>query len=80
MVSSFQPATADEMRDLLTHLLAGVAGGDEIRWKQLVQIERVPTWRYVAFNWLVKAGGSKVQREAIGKAVEIVRTAHPYVR
>lgn len=80
MASSPQPNTAEEMRDLLAHLLAGVAGGEETGWKQLVQIERVPTWKYVAFNWLVKPGGSKVQREAIGKAVEIVRAEHPYVR
>lgn len=72
--------TADEIGQLLAHLLSGAVGGTEARWRRLIKVDRLPTWRYVRFNWDVGAGGTKAEREAIGKAVEVVRAEHPYVR
>lgn len=78
-MATLAPLSVDELRDLLAHVIAGVAGGDEAGWRERIAIERVPTWRFVRFNWLVEPSDTAVQRAVIAKAVEVVRGEHPYV-
>ncbi|WP_085810721.1 hypothetical protein [Sphingomonas sp. TZW2008] len=80
MATVLAPSTAEEIRDLLAHLLAGVTDACEATWRRRIgAIERYPTWKYVRFNWGVALSRSVVDREAIEKAVEIVRAEHPYI-
>jgi hypothetical protein len=80
MATVLAPTTGEEIRDLLAHLLAGVAGGDEAKWRRLIgSIERYPTWKHVRFNWGVKPRAMGGERDAIDKAVELVRAEHPYI-
>ncbi|QNE31171.1 hypothetical protein F1C10_03930 [Sphingomonas sp. NBWT7] len=52
----------------------------EATWRRRIgAIERYPTWKYVRFNWGVTASKSAAERQAIEKAVEIVRAEHPYI-
>ncbi len=68
------------MRAFLAHLLAGAAGGTEARWRQLIgTVEQMPIWQFVAYNWRVSPKGTAKQREAIERAVEVVRAEHPYI-
>ena len=78
-MATLAPMSVDELRDLLAHLIAGAACGREADWRKRVAIERVPTWRFVRFNWTVEPSGTVEQRAVIAKAVEIVRGEHPYV-
>ena len=72
--------TADELGDLLVKVIQGVAGGTAANWRRAVgKIQRVETWRFVAFNWLVTPTGSRSERETVDKAVAIVRAEHPYI-
>ncbi len=70
----------DELRDLIAHLLAGVAGGTEVKWRKLVgEVEALPIVFHPRSNWRVAPTGTPKEREAIDKALTIVRDAHPYV-
>lgn len=72
--------TRDQVGDLVAHVLAGAAGGTEAKWRKLIgSVDRVPTWRYVRFNWVVEPNGSAEQRDLIARAVDVVRAEHPYV-
>lgn len=72
--------TVEEARDMIAHVLAGLAGGAESAWRKLIgPIARVPTWQHVRYNWIVQPSGTADQREWIMKAVEVVRAEHPYV-
>jgi hypothetical protein len=42
-------------------------------------VERLPTWKFVRFNWRVTPDGSDEQQAIILKAVEILRSANPYI-
>jgi hypothetical protein len=42
-------------------------------------VERLPTWKIVRFNWRVTLDGSDEQQAIILKAVEVVRSANPYI-
>ncbi|WP_085810839.1 hypothetical protein [Sphingomonas sp. TZW2008] len=80
MASVLTPSTGEEVRDLLAHLLAGVTHASEATWHQRIgTIERYPTWKYVRFNWGVAPNTRGADRQAIAKAVEIVRAEHPYI-
>ena len=80
MTTVLAPTTGEEIRDLLAHLLAGVTGDGEAKWRRLIgPIERYPTWKYVRFNWGVKPRAMGGELEAITKAVELVRAEHPYI-
>lgn len=69
-----------ELRDLIAHLLAGVAGGTEAKWRKLIgEVEALPIVLHPRSNWRVSPSGTAKDREAIDKAVEVVRDAHPYV-
>jgi hypothetical protein len=72
--------TPDELIELLAHLLAGAAGGEESEWAKLMRIERVNLMFDPSSNWRASAAGSTKQREAILKAVDVVRVEHPYVK
>lgn len=72
--------TPDELIDLLAHLLAGAAGGEEADWAKLMRIERVNLTFSPQSNWRVIARGSPKQKGAIEKAVDVVKGEHPYVR
>jgi hypothetical protein len=69
-----------DIRGLLAHVLASVAGGTEAKWRRLIgPVEKLPTWRYVRFNWQVTPTGSVAERQVINKDVDIVRAEHPYI-
>ena len=69
-----------ELRDLIAHLLAGVAGGSEAKWRKLVgDVEALPIVLHPRSNWRVAPNGTSSERAAIEKAVAIVCDAHPYV-
>ena len=69
-----------ELRDLIAHLLAGVAGGSEAKWWKLTgEVEALPIVLHPRSNWRVSPLGTTKERGAINKAVEVVRDAHPYV-
>lgn len=68
------------LADLLIELLTGAAGGTDAEWRAAVgDVEKLPTWANVRSNWAIQPNGTAEQRDAIAKAVEIVRGAHPYV-
>lgn len=72
--------TGAELRDLIAHLLAGVAGGSEAKWHDLIgEVEALPIVFHPRSNWRVAPAGEAGAREAIHKAVAVVREAHPYV-
>ena len=74
------PSTAADIRTLLAHLLAGVAGGSEAKWAKLVgEVEALPIVFHPRSNWRVQPSGSAEQLAAIEKAIAVVREAHPYV-
>jgi hypothetical protein len=75
-----QVGTTEDVRELIATLLAGAAGGSADRWKRLIgDVERLPTWRFVRFNWRIEPSGTPTERATIAKAVEVVRAEHPYV-
>lgn len=72
--------TPSELRDLLIMLLIGAAGGTETKWKRAVgEVEKLPITRHPKCNWRIEPRGTKAEREAVERATEIVRVAHPYV-
>lgn len=72
--------TPDGLRALLAHLLAGATGGPEARWRDLVgAVEALPIVFHPRSNWRIEPTGTAEELEAIGKAAQLVRNAHPYV-
>ncbi len=68
---------AEDIADVLATV---IAGGDKASWLKLIgPIERLPTWKYLRFNWRINPSGSEAQREVICRALEVVRSAHPYI-
>ena len=48
-------------------LLARVAGGTETKWRRPVGlVEKLPTWRYVRFNWRTSPQGTAEQPYVAG--------------
>lgn len=79
MMSDAVPTPA-ELRETLVTMLVGAAGGTGAQWRKAVgEVEKLPTWANVRSNWRVTPKGSAAEVDAIGKAVEIARAAHPYV-
>lgn len=75
------PLTPNELRDLLATLLAGAAGGEEATWREKVgPVEKRPILENIASNWRVEPSGTGADVTAVGKAVEVVRAVHSYVR
>lgn len=73
--------TPDGLRDLLATLLEGAAGGTHEHWSEAIgPVEQLtPLYMHVRGNWRVHPKGSDAELDAIAKAVELVRTQHPYV-
>ena len=72
--------SADELRQLLVQVIAGVAGGTKAQWsKALGPVERLPTWLHVRHNWRVACRGTDEQRDIMERAIEVVRAEHPYI-
>lgn len=72
--------TPAQLRDLLVTLLEGAAGGSAAHWRNAIgDIEAKPLWSHIRSNWEIHPRGRKADVEAIEKAAEIVRDAHPYV-
>lgn len=72
--------SADEIGDLLAHIIQGVAGGSEAGWRKVIgPVERMPTWLKVSHNWQVSPMGTATQRDTVERAVSIVRSEYPYV-
>lgn len=68
------------LRDLLAHLLAGAVGGSEVKWRGLIgEVEALPIVFHPRSNWRIESSGTASEREAIEKAADLVREAHPYV-
>ena len=73
--------TTSALADLLIEVITGVSGGTDEHWRSIVgSVHRLPTVDNVRSNWAVIPGGTRRERDLIGKAAEIVRQAHPYVR
>jgi hypothetical protein len=73
--------TATELQNLLVEILAGAAGGDPERWRELVgEIEVLPLATNPKGNWRVKPMGTNGEVDAIDMAAGIVRQEHPHVR
>ena len=74
------PESTNDIRALLAHLLAGAAGKTEAHWKKLIgEVTALPIVFHPRSNWKIDPKGTRAELEAIEKAVEIVRQAHPYV-
>jgi hypothetical protein len=72
--------TPDQMRDLLATLLEGAAGGTCEAWFDAIgPVEKLPTHLNLRCNWAVHPKGKKSERDAVERAVAIVRQEHPYV-
>ena len=69
-----------ELANLLVTVVAGAAGGDESRWREVIgPVTKLPIATNVRSNWRVSPEGSSAELGVIRRAVEIVRAAHPYV-
>jgi len=80
MANHDAPEGTDDIGALLAHLLAGVTGKPETHWKRLIgEVTALPIVFNPRSNWRIKPNGTLKEIEAIEKAVEIVRQAHPYV-
>ena len=78
---SDEPLDASELRRLLATILAGAVGESEAAWtKRIGDVAILPIVFNPHCNWSVSPSGTAEQRDAIGKAVELVRTEHPYIR
>lgn len=74
------PESADDIRALLAHLLAGAAGKTEAHWKKLIgEVTALPIVLHPRSNWRIEPTGRPEELQAIAKAADIVRAAHPYV-
>jgi hypothetical protein len=68
-----------EIRDLIVHLLAGATGRPEKHWRKVVgEVEALPLVFNIKGNWRVSPSGSADDVEAVEKAIELVRSEHPY--
>ncbi len=77
---SVQVHSPAELADLLVTVVAGAAGGDARRWREVIgTVTKLPIASNVRSNWRVTPEGSAAERGVIRRAVEIVRAAHPYV-
>lgn len=74
------PGSTDHIRDLLAHLLANVAGKTETHWKKRIgEVTALPIVFHPRSNWRIEPTGKADELQAIAKAADIVRAAHPYV-
>lgn len=74
------PESTEDIRDLLAHLLAGATGKTEAHWRKLIgEMTALPIVFHPRSNWKIEPKGNLSELEAISKAAEIVRQAHPYV-
>lgn len=72
--------TTGDIEDLFVTLLVGAAGGSDLAWRRAVgPVTALPVVFHPRSNWSIAPKGSARQREAIGKAEEIIRQEHPYV-
>ncbi|WP_342248590.1 hypothetical protein [Sphingomonas sp. OTU376] len=72
--------TPEQLRDLLATLLEGAAGGTHDAWLRAIgPVEKLPTHLNITCNWAVHPKGTAAQKNAIARAVELVREEHPYV-
>ncbi|MGR6331044.1 hypothetical protein ACU5AX_18450 [Sphingomonas sp. XXL09] len=80
MANHDAPEDTDDIRALLAHLLAGVTGKPEAHWAKLIgEVTALPIVFDPQSNWRIDPSGTKKEIEAIAKAAEVVRQAHPYV-
>jgi hypothetical protein len=80
MANHDAPEGTDDIQALLAHLLAGVTGKPEGHWKRLIgEVTALPIVFNPRSNWTINPKGTIKEVEAIEKAVEVVRQAHPYV-
>lgn len=72
--------TKAALADLLVKVITGVEGGTDEHWAEIIgPIHQLPIIDNVRSNWAVIPGGTRKERNLIGKAAEVVRQAHPYV-
>ncbi|MFS0771211.1 hypothetical protein [Sphingomonas sp. 1P08PE] len=70
----------DEIADLPAEVIAVVAGGRKMTWRRRIgAVERLPTWKHVKHNWCVTPIGTVEEKDLVERAVEIVRSEHPYI-
>ena len=72
--------TPAELVDLLVTMLAGATSKPEAHWRDRIEIK----WTSLALNphsnWKIEATGTLTDKDAIARAVELLREAEPYVR
>lgn len=72
--------TKAALADLLVKVITGVEGGTDEHWAEIIgPVHQLPIIDNVRSNWAVIPGGTRKERNLIGKAAEVVRQAHPYV-
>lgn len=68
------------LRGLLATILAGATDRSEAEWAELIGKDEVlPIVFNPRCNWSVSPSGTSAQRDAIGKAIELVRAEYPYI-
>ncbi|TXC67949.1 hypothetical protein FSB78_18335 [Sphingomonas ginsenosidivorax] len=73
--------TPTELRATLVTLIAGATETRTSRWDKLIgEVEILPIVFNPRSNWRVAVRGEGDDRDAIEKAVELLRGQHPYVR
>lgn len=74
------PLKPELIQGLLAYLLVGTAGGSEMKWRKLIgEVELLTIATNVHSAWRVTPKGTAGERDAILKAVTVVRKEHPYV-
>ena len=72
--------TPAELVDMLVTMLDGATSKPEAHWRERIE----PKWTPLALsphsNWKIEATGTLNDKDAIARAVEIVKESHPYVR
>lgn len=80
MANHDAPESTSDIRALLAHLLTGVTGKPEAHWEKLIgEVTALPIVFHPRSNWKIDPRGTQAELEAIQKAVDVVRQAHPYV-
>jgi len=72
--------TPAELVDTLVTMLAGATSKAGQHWRERIEIKWTPLALSPHSNWKVEATGTLNDRDAIARAVEIVKEPHPYVR
>ena len=72
--------TPTELAEILVDTLAAGAGGDAVRWREVLgAVRKLALTTGARSNWSVEPRGSDDEMVAVQRAVKIIRAEHPYV-